>query len=236
MKKIAISLSIICIIFVGIFLMIVLYNDKVMVENKNVLEVVLMESEDAGIEYLNKIYFVGDSTTLHFSKAGIDKSHIFVPENLTLTLTSNINSVIVGNNLTIAQSIKQANAQIVVITLGVNGADNFTELKYKTYYSKLIIDIKENSPSTNIIVQSVFPVSKEFSETNNGISNSGIDRLNEWAKDIAVEYGLKYLDTQSILKDEFGAQKQEYSVHDGVHMNKEAYEAILYYIRTHAIE
>ena len=57
-----------------------------------------------------------------------------------------------------------------------------------------------------------------------------------WAKEIALENGLKYLDTQSILKDEFGAQKQEYSVQDGVHMNKEAYEAILYYIRTHAIE
>ena len=236
MKKIKISLSIICSLFIGLFVILCLNNNEIMVDNQNNLDVVLIETEDAGIEYLNDLYFVGDSTTLHFNKAGIDKSHIFVPDNLTLTLTSNINSIIVGNNLTIAESIKEANAKIVIITLGVNGADNFTELKYKTYYSKLIADIRDISSSTKIILQSVFPVSKGFSEASNGISNSSIDRLNEWAKEIALENGLKYLDTQSILKDEFGAQKEEYSVQDGVHMNKEAYEAILYYIRTHAIE
>ena len=236
MKKIKISLSIICSLFIGLFVILCLNNNEIMVDNQNNLDVVLIETEDAGIEYLNDLYFVGDSTTLHFNKAGIDKSHILVPENLTLTLTSNINTIIIGNNLTIAESIKEANAKIVIITLGVNGADNFTELKYKTYYSKLIADIRDISSSTKIILQSVFPVSKEFSDASNGISNSSIDRLNEWAKEIALENGLKYLDTQSILKDEFGAQKEEYSVQDGVHMNKEAYEAILYYIRTHAIE
>ena len=236
MKKTEITLSIICTLFIVVFFIVFMHNNEVMVGNQNISEVLLTETEDAGIQYLNKIYFVGDSTTLHFNKAGIDKSHILVPENLTLTLTSNINTIIIGNNLTIAESIKEANAKIVIITLGVNGADNFTELKYKTYYSKLIADILDICPSTSIILQSVFPVSKEFSDASNGISNSSIDRLNEWAKEIALENGLKYLDTQSILKDEFGAQKQEYSVQDGVHMNKEAYEAILYYIRTHAIE
>ena len=53
---------------------------------------------------------------------------------------------------------------------------------------------------------------------------------------LASDNGLRYLDTQSILKDEIGAQYDYYNVQDGIHMNELAYEAIIYYIRTHAIE
>ena len=41
--------------------------------------VLLDLTEDKGDEYINKIYFVGDSTTYHFIKGGIDESHILVP-------------------------------------------------------------------------------------------------------------------------------------------------------------
>ena len=194
-------------------------------------------TEDKGIEYINKIYFVGDSTTYHFIKGGIDESHILVPSSYTLTLTSDITSITVGNKgLTIANAIKDAGCEIVIITIGVNGADNFTEIKYKTYYQKLIDDIQLASPQTKIIIQSVFPVTKDYSEENNGVSNWGIDRLNKWAQDIADEKSLYYLDTQSILKDDTGSQYERYSVKDGVHMNSDAYKAIINYIKTHAIE
>ena len=207
------------------------------VDNPNAQDVVLKESTDAGNAYLDKLYFVGDSTTYHFFKGGIDKSHILVPESLTLMLDSDISNVTVGNKgLTIAQALKSANAEIVIITVGVNGADHFTEKAYKTYYTKLINAIKNTSPNTQIILQSVFPVTEEYSQKNIGITNTGIDRLNSWVKDIAKNNGLYYLDTQSILKNKNGAQKLEYNEGDGVHMNSDAYKAILYYIRTHAID
>ena len=200
-------------------------------------DVILQLTEDKGLEYINKIYFVGDSTTYHFFKGGIDKSHIFVPSSLTLMLTSDINNITVGDKgLTISQAIKDANCEIVILTIGVNGADSFTETKYKTYYKKLIDAIQTDSPNTKIILQSVFPVTKEYSDKDKGITNAGIDRLNEWVKELAFEKGIRYLDTQSILKDENGAQYGYYGEGDGVHMNASAYYAIIQYIRTHAIE
>lgn len=200
-------------------------------------EVILPLTEDKGWDYIDKIYFVGDSTTYHFHKGGIDKSHIFVPESLTMTLNSNINNIIVGDKgLTVSQALADVNAEIVIITLGVNGADNFTETKYKTYYKKLIDNIQELSPETKIILQSVFPVTKSYSDKDNGVSNESIDKLNEWAKEIAADEGLRYLDTQSILKDDNGAQIEYFNVKDGVHMNADAYSAIIDYIKTHAIE
>ena len=199
--------------------------------------VILPQSADAGDGYINKIYFVGDSTTLHFHKGGIDRSHILVPKSGTLMLDSSILTLAVTEDgLNIPNALKAAGAEIVIITVGVNGADNFSEIAYKTYYKKLINAIKETSPNTKIILQSVFPVEHAFSEKENGISNQGIDRLNGWAKEIAVDCSVRYLDTQSVMKDGNGAMIPAHSEEDGTHMNALAYEKIIKYIKTHAID
>lgn len=206
------------------------------VNTPNVDDVILPLGEDAGQEYLDKLYFVGDSTTYHFFKGGIDRSHILVPDSLTLKLSSDILTLTVGDTgLTIPEAIKEAGAEIVIITIGVNGADSFTEAKYKSYYKKLLTAIMEQSPDTDIILQSVFPVTKEYSDRDIGITNAGIDQLNEWVKEIAFDLGLRYLDTQSILKNDVGAQIESYNEEDGVHMNATAYAKILEYIRTHPL-
>ncbi len=196
-----------------------------------ILSVILPETADAGQEYQDSLYFIGDSTTYHFFKGGIDKSHLLVPDSLTLQLSA---SVLEELDLEV---LAHENAKIVIITVGVNGSDLFTESRYKTYYKKLIRGIREVSPETEIILQSVFPVTKEYSDDHEGvITNAGIDRLNEWAKEIALDEGLRYLDSCSVLKDLNGAQLEDYGEGDGVHMNAQAYEAILTYIRTHALE
>ena len=197
--------------------------------------VILAKTEDAGEDYVKDLYFIGDSTSYHFKKAGVKESHLLVPDSFTLMLDSSICDIIIASTgLPIPESVKEFNAKTVIITLGVNGADRFTEIKFKTYYKKLIDGIQQASPSTQIIIQSAFPVAKWFSDNDNGISNAGIDRLNGWAKEIAFELNLPYLDTQSILKDSNGSMINAYDEGDGVHMNKEAYKLILEYIRTHA--
>ena len=194
-------------------------------------------SEDAGQEYIDKIYFVGESTTSHFFKGGIDRSHILVPSSATLTLGSDILQIRVGDKqLTIPEAVKDVNAEILIITIGVNNAARFSEKEYKTFYGKLINAIIEKSPNTKIIIQSTFPVTKDYSDKGKVITNADIDRNNQWAKELAEQYSLRYLDTQSILKNNYGAMIEEYSNGDGVHMNEEAYNAIIRYIRTHAIE
>ena len=199
--------------------------------------IIISDTEDMGQEYIDKIYFVGDSTTYHLHKGGIDKSHIFIPESLTLKLDSNIDKIYVGKEKhTIAHSVSESKAPILIITLGVNGADKFSEQQFKTYYKKLIDSIMIASPNTQIIIQSVFPVAKWYSNLDMGITNKGIDRINEWAKQLAYEKGLNYLDTQTILKNGSGAMIDEYDAGDGVHMNASAYKEIVNYIRTHGIQ
>ncbi len=197
--------------------------------------VILPKSEYAGQDYVDKLYFVGDSTTYHFFKCGIDRTHLLVPDSFTLKLDSSVCDVLVANtDMTIPEAIAEYRAEFVIITLGVNGADNFTEKEFKTYYNKLINAIKKLSPDTKIILQSAFPVEEWYSNTDNGISNAGIDRLNAWAKQIAYDQGIHYLDTQTVLKNDNGAMIESFAEGDGVHMNAEGYEVILDYIRSHS--
>jgi len=244
-KKNIVSIVILALLSVCLIVLVILNVSKLLnnrPHNDSVVDpmldkVVIKYTEDAGIEYQSKLYFVGDSTTYHFHKGGIALDHIFVPESLTLMLSSDITTITVGSSgLTIAESIKDSEAEYVILTIGVNGADGFTEKQYKTYYNKLLDAINEASPNTKIIIQSVFPVTKWYSDQNKGITNKGIDRLNVWLKEIALERDLPYLDTQSVLKNTSGALKDEYENGDGVHMTKEAYTVILEYIRTHAID
>lgn len=200
-------------------------------------DVILTLSDFAGSDYIEKIYFVGDSTTYHFYKGGIKLSHILVPDSCTLKLSSDILDVKVGKkSLSIPNAIAENKAEIAVLTVGVNGADSFSEKQYKTYYKKLICAIKDASPKTKLIIQSVFPVAEWYSKEKNGISNEGIDRVNGWSYELAKELGINYLDTQSVLKNENGAQILLYGENDGVHLNALGYEKILEYIATHAID
>ena len=204
--------------------------------NKMIEDRILPLSEDAGESYINQIYFVGDSTTYHFHKVGINLSHILIPDSLTLRLDSRIDEIsVLPYNKSIAETLKQADASICIITIGVNGADTFSERAFKTYYKKLISSIKNQSTNTRIILQSVFPVAMWYSEEKHGITNNGINRINGWIQELAIEEGLYYLDTQSVLKNENGALIEEYEVGDGVHINALGYNKIIEYIRTHAL-
>ena len=135
--------------------------------------------------------------------------------------------------MTIANAAKEAKPSILVITLGTDwGVSYLSESEFKECYSGLIQQIQKASPKTKIILQSIFPVTATCST----LDNTKIDTANKWVKAIAADNGCHYLDTQSILKDENNCLKEEYcNSNDGIHLGKNAYEAILQYIRTHAI-
>ena len=60
--------------------------------------------------------------------------------------------------------------------------------------------------------------------------NGYISTLNSWAKSMAREQGLGYVDTWSVLTDESGFLKESLHVGDGHHLNAQAYTKMLEYI------
>ena len=205
--------------------------------------VTLPLTPDAGTAYQDKIIFVGDSLTAHLINrevltGGTNTKQVWRCENNMMNLNSEITAAKIifpgtGEKMTIAEAAKKAQPEIMIITLGTDwGVSYLSEAEFKSCYSDLVKAIQKASPKTKIILQSIFPVTAGCVN----LDNTKIDTANKWVKAIAAENGCRYLDTQSILKDDKNCLKDNYcNSSDGIHMGKEAYVAILEYIRTHAL-
>lgn len=201
----------------------------------------LSETEDMGKSYIDSMIFVGDSNTAHFVGFGIlnggkDTKQVWVPKGSTITLDSEITNKTVNypetnEFLTIPQAAAKKAPEYLVISLGTNGISYLSEEQFKYCYKKLIDAVQAASPNTKIIVQSIYPVTSWYTK----ISNDKINLANTWLLALAEECNIKYANTASVLKDSNGFLKEEYNSYhkDGYHINKDAAEKILLYLRTH---
>lgn len=227
-------------------------------------DVILKSTADAGQEYIDKIVFLGDSTTYGLSYYKIVKENQVWTgagqnggTNGTLSLDlgtiyfddkkKEITGRLIyypddGSALNIAQAAAEKKPEYLVITLGINGvlwsstiSDNSREEAFKKSYRNVIEYVKEASPDTVIILQNIFPIASNAKPT---MTNEKINTANEWIKDLAREYGLKYLNSQEVLKDADGYLQFSYQSGeeegDGIHMKPEALKVIIKYIREHA--
>ena len=205
--------------------------------------VTLPLTADAGTAYQDKIIFVGDSLTAHLINrevltGGSATKQVWRCENNMMNLNSEVTAAKIiypetGEKMTVAEAAAKAKPEIMIITLGTDwGVSYLSEEEFKSCYTDLIKAIQAASPDTKIILQSIFPVTQSCKT----LDNTKIDNANKWVKAIASENGCRYLDTQTVLKDDKNCLKAEYcNSSDGIHLGKNAYEVILQYIRTHAI-
>lgn len=214
--------------------------------------VILSETPDMGQEYIDRLVFLGESTTYGLWRYGILSDGLSTTQVWTgascsngkiscagtLALSPSIASTKIydpetGNAVTIAEAISAKNPEYLIITLGLNnGASYYSEDQFKQCYRILLNSVFEASSETVVILQSLFPVAEACK-----ISVYTPERLslcNSWICDLATEYGIKYLDTFSILSNEQGYLKPEYdNGGDGIHLNAEGLQAVVQYIRTH---
>lgn len=205
-------------------------------------DTVLAETADAGQAYIDKLVFLGDSTTYGLRAykmlaGGKDTTQVWTPKIGTLTLSQASFATIVypetDEELTIADAVAKKKPEYLVITLGVNGVAFMKEDYFKSEYKKIIDSVQTASPDTKIICQSIFPVAKSYARLDS-INNDLIDAANKWICEIAAECGVKYLDTNSALRDADGWLPEDYHNGDGMHLQTNSFTIELNNIRTHA--
>ena len=205
---------------------------------------VLAETEDMGQAYIDNITFLGDSTTYglrYYSmlSGGKETTQVWTPSSGTLTLSQQSFALIVypedGSEITILEAVARKKPAMMVITLGVNGVSFMDEDYFKSEYTALVQGIQETSPDTKIILQSIFPVAENY-EYLGDINNENITQANQWVLEVAEDTGVRYLDTQSVLKGADGWLPQAYQNGDGLHLNETSFALVLDYIRTHGYQ
>ncbi len=206
--------------------------------------VVLAQTEDAGREYLDKFVFLGDSTTYgigYYYNQGYTElcppSQVWTPSSGTLALFNYSIATVVypetGAEIPIAEAAAAGKPEYMLLTIGVNGVSIMDQEWFIRDYKALIELIKQASPDTKLILNSIYPVANSYPHIGD-ISNEKIRAANDWIKTIAEESGCRYLNTYEVLVGPDGALPESSHNGDGIHLSGESFEIVMDYIRTHA--
>ena len=204
----------------------------------------LGETEDAGHEYLEKMYFLGDSTTYWlgyyydhgYSEELVPSSHIWTGPTGTMTLAYYATVRIVyetGEQISIREAVERTQPEYLVITLGVNGISFMDEEWFVRAYTDIVEIVKEASPETKIILNSIFPISTTYPYQWD-VNNDKIRAANGWIEQIAEDTGTRFLNSYESVVGEDGNLPVSGSVGDGLHLSCESFETVMRYFRTHA--
>lgn len=191
-------------------------------------------------EYIDSFIFIGESTTYHMKSRkilsdGSNTLQIWSPKSGTLNLDHTTASVKIifpetNEEITIGEAAKRKHPKRVLLTFGLNGA--VTKIKKgKKYFSdcylSLIDEIRSNSPETEIILHSCYPISDKMDVSNYSVDakvlNEYLKVINIWTSDIAANNGFKYLNSWELMTDVDGFLRNGLDVGDGIHLTEDAY-------------
>lgn len=207
-------------------------------------EATLKSTPDYGQNYLNNLIFLGDFTSQNMITEGVlsdgaDSNQVWTGKDGTLCLDYNIDKTTIilpetDEEILLSKALETKKPRFLVITLGLeNGVPYCDKEEFCEYYKKLVEAVRESSPNTKIILQSILPVTAKFERKNPEISNEKIDKCNEWICELAEELNVRFLNSAEALKDSSGNLGKEYSNKDGSSPNAAGYQKMFEYIRTH---
>ncbi len=191
--------------------------------------------------YLDKIMFYGDSTTygLRYYEIFGSKTtdRVWTPKSGTLALFNatkeKIYDASVDAEFTLSEMAARKKPEYLIITLGINGISIMDEEYFKSEYIKLINIIRDASPSTKIILQTMYPVSSLYEQTDS-INMTKIKTGNGWIADIAEETGCRFLNSFDWFLGSDGLMDSKYDNRgDGMHFNADGYKHMLEFVEAH---
>lgn len=187
-------------------------------------------------EYFDDAAFVGDSIT-----EGIKLYEIMSNATVVAARGINLDTVFTddqirtaGGNTTVMGALEAAAPKKIYIMFGANGVGWFTEQHFTDTYTKFVQAVKEQHPDSEIFLQSILPVTQEFDDSREDISNAKINAYNELVVAIAEKEQVHYLDVASAFKDDKGCLPED-SNGDGMHFGGVYYRKWFDYLKTHTI-
>jgi len=169
----------------------------------------------------NAIIFLGDSITEEFRLNEFFPGQLILNRGISGDTTDGMLSRIKENCLCLKP-------YKLFILAGINDLGKGTGIEKIAGNFALILDIvKKESPKAKIYVQSIYPVNENYNNKKyfwmvGRRKNSKIDELNSIINTISFEYGAKYIDVSSFLKDKSGQLRDEFTT-DGIHLRVKGY-------------
>lgn len=204
------------------------------------MNVQLQETELSNIDYQQNTIFAGDSTALYYvMNKIITGKQLWHKEGVSLETIFN-QEIYINHNasgLTLIEAVEKNKPNKILLSLGTNSIATM-EIDYLiSKYKELLKQMKEVSPNTIIIVQSIFPVAKSLDDNNKALNNDKINKINYYLLKTCSELNIPFLNTASVLKDENGTLKSGYyrtsTNENGVHLSEEGNKVAIDYFNNH---
>lgn len=197
---------------------------------------VVPEGEPAPEGYFADAAFVGDSLTQGIQLYDVIDTNVVANKGINLYTVLDEDKIRVAEGYTSVLKVLESLApKKIYILLGANDIGWRSESDFKQMYVQLLEEIQKQHSDSIIYLQSMFPVTKSYSDTDNGITNEKLVQYNKIILEIAQERGLYYLDVASCLADDTGALPEEVSP-DGMHLPPEYYKKWFSYLQTHTVK
>ncbi len=196
----------------------------------------LTETERQGEDYLSKVYFAGDSRTVALTAYGVSADRVFAENGLNHihALDQKVVSISGGEPVTIPEAVAATAPEILIVNFGINGAAYMSTEEFLQGYEAMLDTLKEKSPDTVFVIESILPVAAFYETKADGVTNEKLDELNAGLYQMAKDKGMYYLAAGEAMKDANNDLNSAYTS-DGLHYNEAGCRAILDYVLTHAI-
>ena len=203
----------------------------------------LPETPDAGAEYVDGIFFLGDQSLKALTDGGMltgaDASkQVWVPADGRLPLqaldTTSYHSPVTGNNAPPADIALVNKPAVMIIFPSPDNGNMASHDELIAAYASLISAIQEQSPDTKIILSALTPIAASYEYED--LTNEKLEEINGWIAEAAEQAGVKFLDVFDGLLNSQGFLSEEYHDGDALHLNAAGMEAWLNYVKTHAYQ
>lgn len=206
-------------------------------DEEELKDTLLKEGEDAGQEYIDETLFIGDSNTYRMMVYGfttLDNDIGLVGMGLSEAWQKPCVKFQGVGTVTIPEAVKILQPRRVVLTFGTNNTVGWSTETFIAEYRKLTDAIHKAYPYADILINAIPPVS-EYRQ-NQQVTMTTIDKFNAALAQLAKEDGYKFINSAEALKDPAtGFAKDQYTITDGIHLTKIAFQEMFGYIRTHSL-
>ena len=194
------------------------------------------ESNNKQVKFDSSVAFIGDSRTqglIMYNGLKEVQDYSYIGLMVDTAITKKFVQTNNGEKITLLEDMKDKNIKSVYIMLGVNELGWSYPEVFKAKYKELINKIRKIKPDCKIYVQSIIPMTKSKSTSDNIFNNENVEKFNKLIQEVAKEEKVIYLDVKSALIDSEGYLPEEAST-DGIHLDIDYCEKWLNYLKNNS--
>ena len=194
------------------------------------------KSNNKQVKFDSSVAFIGDSRTqglIMYNGLKEVQDYSYIGLMVDTAITKKFVQTNNGEKITLLEDMKDKNIKSVYIMLGVNELGWSYPEVFKAKYKELINKIRKIKPDCKIYVQSIIPMTKSKSTSDNIFNNENVEKFNKLIQEVAKEEKVIYLDVKSALIDSEGYLPEEAST-DGIHLDIDYCEKWLNYLKNNS--